>query len=236
MDAFPHTVKNTLLPFQRERYFWRPQSHAPAMNRSLVTLAASVFMVAPVLSQTVALFTVDQLPLFVLNGGEDQVFTGNTLHLGGQPTASGGGGEFVYAWEPADLLDDPNAPNPQLEDLDADTLFTVTVTDLLTGCVKVDEVWITVDISTGLVGGVFHGLQVFPNPASTIIRVEGQEEIGTITLRSLAGQEVLHVTFPGSKNAIVDIATLSDGMYLLTITTASGHTITHKLCKASSDF
>lgn len=53
----------------------------------------------------------------------------------------GAKGDYVYAWGPAVLLDEPSAPNPQLEDLDSEALFTVAVTDLLTGCVKEEEVW-----------------------------------------------------------------------------------------------
>lgn len=206
------------------------------MKRTLLTLVALVCMVAPVLPQTVALFTLDQPPLFVLDGGDDQNYTGNTLQLGGQPTATGGGGDYIYSWEPADLLDDPSAPNPQLEVLDAETEFTLTVTDLLTGCVKTDVVLVTVDVGSGITDPASIELQIFPNPARNSIRVVGQERIGSITLRSLAGQEVLLAAYPSSREAVLDITALSDGIYFLTITTANGRIISHKLCKAASDF
>ena len=51
-----------------------------------------------------------------------------------QGSASGGSGSYSYHWEPADKLNNPDIANPQTVNLFSTTLFTLTVTDLGTGC------------------------------------------------------------------------------------------------------
>lgn len=206
------------------------------MGKLLLTILVFAAGTSRLVAQVTALFTVEQPPLFLTDAGADQIFSGGPLTLGGEPTAVGGGGQYGYAWEPALGLDDPSAPNPVLEELAATTVFTVSVTDLLTGCVKTDQVLITLDTGTGLDGHCCSEALIMPNPAATNVWVRADAVLGTITVRSLSGQQVLLVAHPDGRTAVLDIASLSDGMYVLNVTMADGRLITHKLCKASSDF
>jgi gliding motility-associated-like protein len=63
-------------------------------------------------------------------------------------SATGGSGSYSYSWEPADSLINPNVQNPTTIILTSSTVFTLTVTDLITGCQNTDQ--ITVTITGGL--------------------------------------------------------------------------------------
>jgi len=58
--------------------------------------------------------------------------------LSGQST--GGSGQFSYHWQPVLLLIDPDQQNAITLPLEKDTIFILTVTDLLTGCSSSDSI------------------------------------------------------------------------------------------------
>jgi hypothetical protein len=59
-------------------------------------------------------------------------------------SASGGSGSFSASWEPAALLTNPTVFNPVTLPLLSNQTFTLTATNLLTGCSSSDQVTITV--------------------------------------------------------------------------------------------
>jgi hypothetical protein len=62
-----------------------------------------------------------------------------------QGNGSGGSGYFMYHWEPAGLVINPDAAVTQTVNLEATTIFTLTVTDQQTGCTgETDEVIVQV--------------------------------------------------------------------------------------------
>ncbi len=77
------------------------------------------------------------------NAGSDQsVPYGTSTTLNG--TASNGSGNYRYSWQPANLLINPNIQNPTTVDLTVSTQFTLTVTDVVSGCTANDQVLITI--------------------------------------------------------------------------------------------
>lgn len=63
------------------------------------------------------------------NAGNDQVTCiGQTIQIGGSPTASGGTGPYTYAWSPATGLSSVSIPNPSAMPMTT-TIYTVLVTD-----------------------------------------------------------------------------------------------------------
>ncbi len=206
------------------------------MGRLYLFALVFVPLSMPVFSQTVAVFTVGQPSMFAVDAGSDQMYSGSPITLGGIPTAVGGGGEYDYSWEPTSGLDDPSSANPVLEELPYALVFTVTVTDMGTGCVKADEVLVTLNTGSGMVDQFGTNLLIHPNPAATQVCLEADVEIKAITVQSLSGQQVLLAAYPTERTAVLDIVALSDGMYLLSIALADGRTITQKLCKASSEY
>jgi hypothetical protein len=72
------------------------------------------------------LVTVKPMPL--ANAGPDQVINeGTTTQLNG--SATGGSGLYIYSWEPAGLVSNPNIPNPVTAILTEPTIFTLMVMD-----------------------------------------------------------------------------------------------------------
>lgn len=93
-------------------------------------------------SNGIILVTVYPRP--VPNAGNDQTIPhGTATQLSG---SGSGGSSFSYHWEPADKLVDPTLPSPVTANLYSTTVFTLTLTDLTTGCSSTghDEVIITV--------------------------------------------------------------------------------------------
>ncbi|OFY56538.1 MAG: hypothetical protein A2W93_03695 [Bacteroidetes bacterium GWF2_43_63] len=80
------------------------------------------------------------------NAGSPQTipFGTNTTLTG---SASGGSGSFMYSWSPSGSLVNPNVLSPQTTNLTTTTVFTLTVTDQVTGCMSTSQV--TVNVSGG---------------------------------------------------------------------------------------
>ncbi len=76
----------------------------------------------------------------VADAGVDAfVASGASVSLGGSPTASMGSGSYSYNWIPSTSYS-PSSTNANPTIIaSASTLFTVTVTDLTTGCIKTDD-------------------------------------------------------------------------------------------------
>jgi len=83
-----------------------------------------------------------------------------TTQLNG--TASGGSGNYVYSWTPAELLNNPNIPNPTTASLTSSAFFYLQVTDLGTSCYGRDTVRVNV------MGGPL-GIQVSAYPTEICI-------------------------------------------------------------------
>lgn len=58
-------------------------------------------------------------------------------------TATGGSGEYAYVWTPATELDDAMSNAPVVTVSATTTTYTVTVTDLVTGCMTTDQITVT---------------------------------------------------------------------------------------------
>jgi len=79
--------------------------------------------------------------------------SGSYVQLGCSPTASGGSGNYSYAWSPSNVagvrvLNGSTISNPIVSGLSVSTVFTVTVTDNTTGCSATAEVNVNVTPST----------------------------------------------------------------------------------------
>jgi hypothetical protein len=107
-------------------------------------------------SSNTSSLNVTAIPLPVANAGPDQVlgYGASTILYG---SATGGSGNFSWHWEPAALLLNPNVQNPMTINLTSSAQFTLTVTDVSTGCTGSDQVLVTV------VGGPL-SVEVMGNP------------------------------------------------------------------------
>ncbi|MFT6845182.1 MAG: hypothetical protein ACJAUV_001373, partial [Flavobacteriales bacterium] len=87
--------------------------------------------------------------LIVDAGMPESICQGDTIILGGEPTAQGGSGNYVYQWVPLNSgLNCYTCPNPEAVPNGAPntiTIYRVTVTDVNGGCQASDEVGITIN-------------------------------------------------------------------------------------------
>ena len=86
------------------------------------------------------------VPLIV-DAGPDKTITGcrsSVIMLGGTPVATGGSGNYAYSWTPTVGLDSAQSPNPQVQGISTSTVYTLVVTDRLTGCSSSDQVRVSV--------------------------------------------------------------------------------------------
>ena len=76
-----------------------------------------------------------------INAGPDQtgVASGSDVTLAGV-AATGGSGNYTYAWTPTTGLSDPTILNPVASNVTATITYTLTVTDVTTTCTKADGV------------------------------------------------------------------------------------------------
>ena len=79
--------------------------------------------------------------------------SGSYVTLGCTPTATGGSGNYSYAWSPSvvggtQVLNSSTTSNPSVTGLLTSTLFTVTVTDNVTGCYATAQAQVNVNQSS----------------------------------------------------------------------------------------
>lgn len=90
--------------------------------------------------------TVNVHSLPVPNAGPDQTVPHGTPAVL-QGGATGGSGVYIYNWEPADKLINAHVPQPTTVNLFTSQLFTLSVTDVQTGCICAEADAMTVIVS-----------------------------------------------------------------------------------------
>ena len=109
------------------------------MNRQSKFLVAGFWSPLNVNHRGVILFFIFNLSFLISNsqsfapltanaGNNTGVCPGDSVKLGGNPTASGGNPPYTYSWLPTASLDLPNSPNPNAFPVTS-TNYTLTVTD-----------------------------------------------------------------------------------------------------------
>ncbi len=89
---------------------------------------------------------VNQLP--VANAGADRSIPfGSYVYLSG--TVTGGLNTYFYAWSPANKLVNANIQQPQTINLEATTVYSLIVTDLVTGCISNNTANVTIEVTGG---------------------------------------------------------------------------------------
>ncbi|RFN58910.1 T9SS type A sorting domain-containing protein [Marixanthomonas ophiurae] len=88
------------------------------------------------------------------------------------------------------------------------------------------------DAKTEILGtqdNIIEGLSYYPNPANEVLNIHAENNIDTIALYSLLGQEVLKA-YPDNREFIVNTASLTSGIYVMEIR-VNGQTETYKIIK-----
>lgn len=140
-------------------YVWEPRSGLDNFQKSnpKVTPTDSSIFYTVTISDGIGCTAIDSVEVVsfdqpIVQAGENTTRCLNAgVRLGGEPTASGGSGGFVYDWSPKGTLTNATLANPTAQP-SVITNYTVIVTDQR-GCTNKDEIRITpVDFPTAFAG------------------------------------------------------------------------------------
>lgn len=181
--------------------------------------------------QVTATFSVDmpENPLEV-DAGPNQIFDGeSSVILGGDPTATGGNGEYTYEWVPSEYLDNPTISNPTIINLDGPITFTLTVNDPGGLCEKEAQVFVDYTLSSTL--PVKNDVGLFPNPFDEFLRLKSIEPINEVMVTDMTGKTILVQRNLQVTEYQMETTEFIAGVYFFVIRFSDGSTSVKKLCK-----
>jgi len=139
--------------------------------KNFLLLFAALFAKAS-LAQNTIFVNINQPDQLFANAGNDvTICIGDTVELGGSPSAINGSGTYSYFWSPNIRLSSTNTANPKAYPVNS-TTYTLVVTDG-NSCTDLRAVTITIDqcVSTNL-KEIEAKLKIYPNPAKDLINIE----------------------------------------------------------------
>lgn len=169
-------------------------------------------------------FTVSQLPLLVVDAGNDTTVTkGSHVTIGGDVPASGGSGVYTYSWSPIIGLNKSDIGNP-VATVDSTITYTLYVNDGK-GCTQSAEVTLRASIITGLHSNASaSGIYIFPNPTKGTLYITTDDVMIESSVRievfDLQGKRLYHNSVPGNRrlDEAIDLGPRARGIYILKIT------------------
>jgi hypothetical protein len=194
------------------------------MNTKILTVSIIFLMFClGAYSQAPVILTVNQPAPLVANAGADvQINKGESVILGGTPSAAQGYGNYVYSWSPSAGLDDATLPNPTAKP-DITTTYQLTVIDV-NRCSAVSEVNVSVNTSgINLKSGEL-SVRCFPNPVlgNLHVGIQGMPMSVTIRLANPMGQEIFRKVSMMEGNDLeedIPMTELPSGVYYVQIIT-----------------
>ena len=135
--------------------------------------------------------------------------------------ASGGDGNYTYHWEPADMVEDADAPITNTVPLMSTEAFSVTVTDG-EGNMEYATIEVTVIPGVNVGENAMEKVQVYPNPNNGTFTIEAEGETVYQLLNSL-GQCVLSGVCEGKTQ--INVQSLNQGIYFLRLKNGNGNKI-----------
>lgn len=178
-------------------------------------------------AQTFLTFSVNQPAQLSADAGADDIICpGDTVQLGGNPTANGGTANYQYNWTGSNILN-AGDPNPMATP-SATGDYILTITDA-NNCTALDTVSMTVDTCVGIADPRLQiGLLVYPNPNQGAFKVvvNGNsfgEQISIVIL-DMVGRKVEYRELgmlSGNLESDFSLPKLGKGTYLLRLQVGS---------------
>jgi hypothetical protein len=110
--------------------------------------------------------------------------------------------------------------------------ITYEITDS-SGCVFADEVFITVENCVGIFSATNSALNIFPNPASDYILLEGLSKTSSVEILNMNGEVVsARNKVAATQQMQIDLDGLADGVYILRVNTSDKYSY-HRFVKAA---
>jgi len=159
---------------------------------------------------------------------------GNSVLIGGSPSATNGTAPYTYSWSPVIGLSDASIANPTASPA-ATTPYSLIVTDF-NGCTHNDFVTVTVDPCAGIAENTSSlYMNIFPNPNNGIFTVALEGQKGTeqfnIQVMSTSGQIVyteMVITINMKYEKQINISDCANGIYFVKVQ-GNGNYITKKI-------
>jgi hypothetical protein len=83
----------------------------------------------------------------------------------------------------------------------------------------------------GLENNEIANLNVFPNPANSQVTITSDIQMGSVSIYTLSGQEVMNMEVNGLNTAELNIESLNSGVYLVKVSGSNGELSVERLCK-----
>lgn len=133
--------------------------------------------------------------------------------------ASGGDGNYTYLWEPAETLSDPNISNPVATPVEAETTYTVNVTD---GEGNTASASVTVRISNVGLNESSSQWGIYPNPSKGSFTIETIGDF-SYTLVNNLGQQLMSGKANGK--VTIDGTKFGHGVYFIQLNGEQGSSV-----------
>jgi len=169
-----------------------------------------------------------QPPPLEANAGEDQeIFSGDTVQLGGIQSAKNGYGDYLYIWTPNVGLDNPTSPNPNANP-ETSINYILSVYDGK-NCLAQDDVYISVSPNSIQSLTTVDIPIIYPNPSTGLIRINltGYSEYKFINVLSTLGEVLQRINlesypFPEPK---IDLSPFGKGIYFIGLQSETHHVV-----------
>lgn len=174
-----------------------------------------------VFAQTHVSVSVNQPTQLIVNVDLDTTIPpGESVLIGGNPTASGGSGAYIYNWQPAGSLDNNSISNP-LATPASGTTYNLIVTDA-NNCTTSGEANVRIEGQTEVksIDLASDVLAVFPVPAYNLLHIEMNNIKGRYNLEiiSINGDKVKsEQNIDAESDYSIDVSKYKSGLYLLRI-------------------
>lgn len=133
--------------------------------------------------------------------------------------ASGGNGNYTYLWEPAETLSDPTISNPVATPVEAETTYTVNVTD---GEGNTASASVTVRISNVGLNESSSQWGIYPNPSKGSFTIETIGDFSYTLVNSL-GQQLMSGKANGK--VTIDGTKFGHGVYFIQLNGEQGSSV-----------
>ncbi len=189
-------------------------------NYKLLMTIAFIFL-GILLSAQSYVVQINQPEILEADAGDNIVLSlGNSVSIGGDPSALYGNGDYLYEWSPATWLDDPFLANPVATPLDTIT-YTLTVFDLK-NCIAVDEMTIFVTPASVPQYNFEDYFTILPNPNNGEFIINSKLDIclDYILIYDITGKLVYSEETKNTENLNrdIDISNQPAGQYLIKLT------------------
>jgi hypothetical protein len=193
------------------------------MNIKRYILLFAILIAQVSLAQNTIFVNINQPATLFADAGDDiTICIGDTIEIGGSPSAINGSGNYSYFWSPNIRLSSTSIANPKAYPVNT-TTYTLVVTDG-NSCTDLRAITVTVDqcVSTNF-KEIDAKINIYPNPANDLINIVLDDfNLDNLDLEiiDIAGRIVLKEAFRiNNKKHIktIDASTFPAGLYFINI-------------------